>query len=57
MNYKNVMEAVDRINLELGIGVQKITISTVGVGEREKRASFEEDETKQTNLPTLELFF
>ena len=55
MNYKNVMEAVDRINLELGIGVQKITISTVGVGEREKRASFEEDETKQTNLPTLSL--
>jgi 23S rRNA (adenine2503-C2)-methyltransferase len=30
-NYRNVMEAVKRMNSDLGIGARKITISTVGV--------------------------
>lgn len=30
-NYRNVVQAVERINSELGIGKQKITISTVGI--------------------------
>ena len=30
-NYRNVMEAVNRMNSDLGIGARKITISTVGV--------------------------
>ena len=30
-NYKNVMSAIRRMNLELGIGARRITVSTVGV--------------------------
>ena len=30
-NYRNVMEAIHRMNTELGIGARKITVSTVGV--------------------------
>lgn len=30
-NYKNVMEAIKRMNTDLGIGARKITVSTVGV--------------------------
>lgn len=30
-NYRNVMEAVKRMNTDLGIGARKITVSTVGV--------------------------
>jgi 23S rRNA (adenine2503-C2)-methyltransferase len=30
-NYRNVMEAIHRINTELGIGARKITVSTVGI--------------------------
>jgi 23S rRNA (adenine2503-C2)-methyltransferase len=30
-NYRNVMEAIHRINTELGIGQRKITVSTVGL--------------------------
>jgi 23S rRNA (adenine2503-C2)-methyltransferase len=30
-NYRNVMEAIRRMNTELGIGARKITISTVGI--------------------------
>jgi len=30
-NYRNVMEAIKRMNEELGIGARKITVSTVGV--------------------------
>ena len=30
-NYRNVMEAIKRMNSELGIGARKITVSTVGV--------------------------
>ena len=30
-NYKNVMEAVRRINTELGIGARHITLSTSGI--------------------------
>lgn len=30
-NYKNVMEAVRRINTELGIGARHITLSTSGM--------------------------
>ena len=30
-NYRNVMEAIKRMNTDLGIGARKITVSTVGV--------------------------
>lgn len=40
-NYKNVMEAVRRINTELGIGARHITISTVGLVPRILRLSQE----------------
>ncbi len=30
-NYRNVMEAIKRMNSELGIGARKITVSTVGI--------------------------
>ena len=30
-NYRNVMEAIDRIQSDLGIGARKITVSTVGL--------------------------
>jgi 23S rRNA (adenine2503-C2)-methyltransferase len=30
-NYRNVMDAINRITKDLGIGARKITISTVGV--------------------------
>lgn len=33
-NYNSVMEAVRRINKELGIGARHITISTVGLAPR-----------------------
>ena len=33
-NYKNVMEAIHRINNELGIGARHITISTSGIVPR-----------------------
>ncbi len=33
-NYKNVMDAVRRINSKLGIGARHITISTVGIAPR-----------------------
>lgn len=41
-NYKNVMEAVRRINTELGIGARHITISTVGLVPRIMRLSQED---------------
>ena len=41
-NYKNVMEAVRRINTELGIGARHITISTVGLVPRILRLSQED---------------
>lgn len=41
-NYKNVMEAVNRINTELGIGARHITISTVGLVPRILRLSQED---------------
>jgi 23S rRNA (adenine2503-C2)-methyltransferase len=34
LNYKNVMEAIRRINEELGIGARHITVSTAGVAPR-----------------------
>ncbi len=36
-NYKNVMDAVRRINSSLGIGSRRITISTVGIVPRIKQ--------------------
>ena len=36
-NYRNVLEAVRRINSELGIGARHITISTVGLAPRIRR--------------------
>jgi len=30
-NYRNVMEALRRVNVELGVGARRITVSTVGV--------------------------
>ncbi|CAN0459020.1 unnamed protein product [Discosporangium mesarthrocarpum] len=33
-NYRTVMEAVRRINTELGVGARRITISTVGLVPR-----------------------
>mmetsp|Transcript_9848 Transcript_9848/g.28932 ORF Transcript_9848/g.28932 Transcript_9848/m.28932 type:complete len:441 (-) Transcript_9848:43-1365(-) len=38
-NYKNVMDAVRRINGDLGIGARHITISTVGIAPRIRRLS------------------
>ncbi|CAM9426358.1 unnamed protein product [Pylaiella littoralis] len=45
-NYKNVMEAVNRINTELGIGARHITISTVGLVPRILRLSQEDIQVK-----------
>ncbi|CAB1113672.1 unnamed protein product [Ectocarpus sp. CCAP 1310/34] len=45
-NYKNVMEAVRRINTELGIGARHITISTVGLVPRILRLSQENIQVK-----------
>ncbi|CAM9794244.1 unnamed protein product [Scytosiphon promiscuus] len=45
-NYKNVMEAVRRINTELGIGARHITISTVGLVPRIMRLSQEDIQVK-----------
>lgn len=33
-NYNNVLEAVNRFNSELGIGMRHLTISTVGLAPR-----------------------
>eukprot|EP00750_Incisomonas_marina_P016934 INCI19663.1.p1 GENE.INCI19663.1~~INCI19663.1.p1 ORF type:complete len:329 (-),score=51.20 INCI19663.1:843-1829(-) len=40
-NFKNVMEAVRRMNNELGIGARHITISTVGLAPRIRRLAEE----------------
>ena len=41
-NYRNVMEAVRRINTELGIGARHITISTVGLTPRIRKLADED---------------
>jgi len=41
-NYKNVIDAVHRINTDLGIGYRHITISTVGIIPRIKKLANEE---------------
>ena len=41
-NYDNVLEAVRRINTELGIGARHITISTVGLAPRIKKLADED---------------
>lgn len=46
-NYKNVIDAVSRINKELGIGSRHITLSTVGIVPRIKRLA---DEAMQIGL-------
>ena len=46
-NYKNVLEAVRRINKELGIGARHITISTVGLSPRIRKLA---DENLQVGL-------
>lgn len=45
-NYKNVLDAVRRINTELGIGARHITISTVGLVPRIIRLSQEDIQVK-----------
>ena len=46
-NYDNVMEAVRRMNTELGIGARHITISTVGLAPRIRKLA---DEDMQVGL-------
>lgn len=41
-NYKNVLEAVRRMNTELGIGARHITISTVGLSPRIRKLADED---------------
>jgi 23S rRNA (adenine2503-C2)-methyltransferase len=41
-NYKNVMAAVRRMNVELGIGARHITISTVGLSPRIRKLADED---------------
>ena len=36
-NYKNVVNAISRINKELGIGARHVTLSTVGIVPRIKQ--------------------
>lgn len=49
-NYRNVVNAVNRINSELGIGARKITVSTVGVVPSIKRLYSENTEMPQVRL-------
>jgi 23S rRNA (adenine2503-C2)-methyltransferase len=49
-NYRNVVDAVNRINLELGIGARKITVSTVGVVPSIKKMYSENTEMPQVRL-------
>ncbi|CEM09761.1 unnamed protein product [Vitrella brassicaformis CCMP3155] len=46
-NYDNAMEAVERINHDLGVGMRHITVSTVGLPERIKQIA---DEGRQVTL-------
>lgn len=46
-NYENVMEAIRRINTELGIGARHITVSTVGLTPRIRKLA---DEDLQVGL-------
>lgn len=46
-NYDNVLEAIRRINVELGIGARQITISTVGIAPRIRKLA---DEPLQVGL-------
>jgi len=49
-NYRNVVDAVNRINTELGIGARKITVSTVGVVPSIKKLFAENTEMPQVRL-------
>jgi 23S rRNA (adenine2503-C2)-methyltransferase len=49
-NYRNVVDAVNRINSELGIGARKITVSTVGVVPSIKKLYSETTEMPQVRL-------
>ena len=49
-NYRNVVDAVNRINSELGIGARKITVSTVGVVPSIKKLYSESTEMPQVRL-------
>ena len=49
-NYRNVVDAVNRINSELGIGARKITVSTVGVVPSIKKLYSENSEMPQVRL-------
>ena len=49
-NYRNVVDAVNRINSELGIGARKITVSTVGVVPSIKKLYSENTEMPQVRL-------
>jgi len=49
-NYRNVVDAVNRINSELGIGARKITVSTVGVVPSIKKLYKENSEMPQVRL-------
>jgi len=49
-NYRNVVDAVNRINSELGIGARKITVSTVGVVPSIKKLFTENTEMPQVRL-------
>lgn len=49
-NYNTVMEAVRRINTELGIGARHITISTVGLAPRILRLAQEDIQVRSSEL-------
>lgn len=49
-NYRNVVDAVNRINSELGIGARKITVSTVGVVPSIKKLYSETTQMPQVRL-------
>ena len=49
-NYRNVVDAVNRINSELGIGARKITVSTVGVVPNIKKLFAENTKMPQVRL-------
>ncbi|KAL3792897.1 hypothetical protein HJC23_004822 [Cyclotella cryptica] len=42
-NYRNVMTAIRRMNVDLGIGARRITVSTVGVVPNIRKLMMEED--------------
>ncbi|MGK3757007.1 MAG: 23S rRNA (adenine2503-C2)-methyltransferase, partial [Bacillariaceae sp.] len=49
-NYKNVVQSINRINIELGIGARKITVSTVGVVPNIRKLF-----TDDTDMPQVRL--